>query len=75
MQTDVPVQQDVEEMQSSNEESAVPDDYILGTEKGGRLRNLRDTGMKILLPTLLIQLRVLSLSRLHIGMPSLAKNQ
>lgn len=29
VQTDVPVQQDVEEMQSSNEESAVPDDYML----------------------------------------------
>ena len=36
VQTDVPVQQDVEEMQSSNEESAVPDDYILTRDRERR---------------------------------------
>ncbi|XXG58369.1 hypothetical protein AAC387_Pa04g0693 [Persea americana] len=36
VQTDVPVQQDVEEMQSSNEESAVPDDYMLTRDRERR---------------------------------------
>ncbi|XXG70306.1 hypothetical protein AAC387_Pa06g3094 [Persea americana] len=36
VQTDVPVQHHVEEMQSSNEESAVPDDYMLTQDRERR---------------------------------------
>ena len=36
LQADVPIQQDVEEMQSSNEKTAVPNDYMLTKDKERR---------------------------------------
>ena len=67
LQESVTDQQDA----GSNTENEIPQEHML---RGGRLSNLKDMDMKILLPTLLIQQRVLSQSLLHIEMPSLAKN-
>ena len=76
LQVDFPIQRDVDEMQGSNEENAVPQEYKLTqTEKRDKLSNLKDMGMKILLPMLIIQLRVLRQSRLHIMMSSLVRDQ